>query len=286
MKLLTSLLLLSNYLLISQTYDDKNLISTKTGMKLKSRPTGINDILIGSVIKNEFLFIYLWFEYHIERGFKNFLVIDNNSDDGTWRSLNFIKSYYKINLKIIKYTMKHQQVLLYKFMHHYSIKEKYKWILFLDSDEFIHVRLNKLSEMINDDDSCAYCLPWCYENKDMYDFETNIDIDECSAPAHRSEEFGRCLVRSVKSISVDIHGVKCDGKVKYTDRQEFRGYHIRYDKTNDSYILHRQIGSSGRYHKKTIKGDVKVIENENVRNGEYLKERLNRYKINLTTLII
>lgn len=93
------------------------------------------EIAIGAIFRNEKEYIIEWLAWHISQGFKHFIIYDNESDDGTTALLQNLE---KANLITLRYIERKKQVQLAAYEKILDeFKEVYKFITFIDADEFL-----------------------------------------------------------------------------------------------------------------------------------------------------
>ena len=90
------------------------------------------NLAIKLVIRNEYDFLHEWFQYYISLGFVNYIIYDDESNDGT---KNLIEQYSKIiniHYNIVNTSLK-------KHYDHVFNYKQYDYIFFFDIDEFLYI---------------------------------------------------------------------------------------------------------------------------------------------------
>ena len=105
-------------------------------------------LCILSQFKNETMTMKTWLEHYINQGIEQFYLIDNASDDNP---LDILQPY--IDAGLVKYFYKpekHAQLKNYKNMiETENLKEKTKWLIICDLDEFYYCPETKLIDIID-----------------------------------------------------------------------------------------------------------------------------------------
>lgn len=105
------------------------------------------NLCVIAIFKNETMNMKVWLDHYIIQGVDHFYLIDNGSDDSP---LNILQEY--IDKKIVTYYSlpeKHKQIEHYKTVFtKENIKEKAKWLIICDLDEFFFGTSEKLSDTL------------------------------------------------------------------------------------------------------------------------------------------
>lgn len=92
-------------------------------------------IAIAAIFRNEKDYILEWIAWHQSQGFNDFIIYDNESDDGTTELLTKLADAEIIRLHSIPQQEKVQLAAYRKIYQDY--KDQYEFIAFIDADEFI-----------------------------------------------------------------------------------------------------------------------------------------------------
>jgi hypothetical protein len=107
----------------------------------------IHNLCVLAIFKNETMNMKVWIEHYINQGVDHFYLIDNGSNDNP---LNILQEY--IDKKIVTYYAlpeKHKQIEHYKTVFtKENVKEKAKWLIICDLDEFFFGTIEKLSDAL------------------------------------------------------------------------------------------------------------------------------------------
>ena len=102
-----------------------------------------------SIMKNETMNLKVWLEHYIWQGVEHFYIIDNDSVDNPLEILQpYIDSGF---VTYIFLAAKHAQTQHYNTVYNnYAIKDKFKWMIVCDHDEFIFGTEKKLADIVDD----------------------------------------------------------------------------------------------------------------------------------------
>ena len=84
------------------------------------------------VIRNEYDFLHEWFQYYISHGFINYIIYDDESNDGTKKLIEEYSKIINIHYNIINTSLK-------KHYDHVFNYKQYDYIFFFDIDEFLYI---------------------------------------------------------------------------------------------------------------------------------------------------
>jgi len=167
---------------IEQTIEDFKIINNITPAKtqkafeikkyLDENGAFVPKIGIVCVAKNENKYIREWVNYHIQLGFYQIIICDNNDINGE-QFEEAIGDYIESGQVLLEnYRGQHQ---CQKDSYNYCLKkysEVFDWLAFIDCDEFIHLEKdNSIGEFLNNDrfrNYNAVRLCWkCYDDSDQ-----------------------------------------------------------------------------------------------------------------------
>jgi len=143
-----------------------------------------DEVVICAIAKQEQPYIRNWCKWHLDRGFDRIYIYDNNDLESTERYL-WLENEFHDKVEVRQCLgLKGQQILQYQS---FSDDNIYKWVAFIDIDEFINFKentYNNIKEFLNTyPDSDAFILQWqCYHaNHDI----SPVDIpiwEYCTEP--------------------------------------------------------------------------------------------------------
>jgi hypothetical protein len=218
--------------------------------------------------KNETMTMKTWLDHYINQGVDKFYLIDNASDDNP---LEILQPY--IDSGIVKYFYKpekHVQTENYrKIIESEGLKDKTKWLIICDLDEFYYGVGQRLKDTM--DSYSEYDI--IYSNWRMFGTDGNIKHPSniIKSIVWRTPEISqptKYIVKPSKIINledVEVHRVNNIDNIKYE---------------NDNIRLnHYPLQSLEFYQKvKMTRGDVASQGYENIRDMDYF----NKYNDNMT----
>lgn len=128
--------------------------------------------LIIAIAKNENLYVKEWVDWHLNIGFDNIVICDNNDEDGE-RISQVIENERVIIKDYVGMSGVQKNAYTYEY---FKYKDKYDWICFIDIDEFIFLdkKYNDIKEFISKFEN-ADCIKLCWK---IYTDETNLDTED------------------------------------------------------------------------------------------------------------
>jgi FkbM family methyltransferase len=229
---------------------------------------------IMAIFKNETMNLRIWLDHYLWQGVEHFYLIDNGSTDNP---LDILNEY--IDKEIVTYyyrAEKYQQPQHYRYVFdNENLKNKTQWLSICDLDEFFFGTNKKLINVLEDDFSNFDII---YTNSYFYGSDNLINHpkDIRTAIVHRQENL-ECGTKYIfkPSIITDsseiwIHWLVHSGTLqkKIFNKETFDMKIIR--------LNHYNIQSLEYFQKvKMTRGDVSVVENENIRDMNVFKNSNN-----------
>lgn len=120
-------------------------------------------IAIAAIFRNEKEYIIEWLAWHISQGIENFIIIDNESDDGTTELLQQLAAKNLITLHSIPHQKKVQLVAYNQILKQY--RNTYELIAFIDADEFLmpmdeQLAATHITNLFQDKNIGALAINW------------------------------------------------------------------------------------------------------------------------------
>lgn len=120
-------------------------------------------IAIAAIFKNEKEYIIEWLAWHLSQGIQHFIIMDNESDDGTTELLQQLAAKNLITLHSIPHKKKVQLVAYNQILKQY--KSKFELIAFIDADEFLmpmddHLAATHITNLFQDKSIGALAINW------------------------------------------------------------------------------------------------------------------------------
>jgi hypothetical protein len=238
------------------------------------------------IFKNETMNLKIWIEHYLWQGIEHFYLIDNGSTD---TPLDILQEY--IDKGIVTYYYreeKHQQPQHYRYVFdNENLKEKTKWLCICDLDEFFFGTENKLINTLDDFNNydVIYTNSFFYGSDNLINHPKDVRI----AIIHRQEDMENGIKYIFKpscinnSSEIWIHWLVEPGTLQKKNLPtEIRD--------NKKIRLNHYPIQSLEYFKnvKMTRGDVSVLENENMRNLEYFEyyEKISTIKDDILKRII
>lgn len=231
-------------------------------------------ICLCTLAKNENKYIVEFIEHYKNYGIDKIFLYDNNDING--ENFDFLSNYTKTNLlQIFNYRgILHPQLKIYEECYYNNYKN-YKWFLFFDVDEYIHLENNLNLHDFLFNPKFMKC-PSVYLN-----FNTHTD-NEMKYYINRSlfERFPKviqkknsCIGKSILRGNIEnIHMQSChilDGKLKRCNGfGDIITLHFLSCKVPDykyNYIDHFQFKSTDEFVQKVKKGDGRHINSEKIK---------------------
>jgi len=226
-----------------------------------------NELFLLSIFKNETSNLKVWIEHYLWQGVDKIYLIDNNSTDNP---LNILQPY--IDSGVVDYTFdqkKYNQLQSYRdLITEKDLKNKTKWLIICDLDEFYYGSTKKLKETLNEFDNYDII----YSNWKMFGSNGLIQHPEDIRKSiiYRKLELDTYSKYIIKLQNININDID----VHFVNNNE------NYIRENEKIKLNHYPIQSLTYFQtvKMIRGDVATPANENVRNIEYF----NKYDMNTT----
>jgi len=226
----------------------------------------MNYLAILTTMKNESLNLKIWMEHYIWQGVNHFYIIDNDSSDNP---LNILDEY--INKNIVTYVFlpeKHKQIYHYQYMFDkYNIKDKFRWLIICDLDEFFFGVNEPLYKVLKEyDDYDIVVSNWLmFGNQNIIEHPADIRLAFTSRDPNLNSN-QKIICNPQKIIDSKNIGIHCI----YENHKEI----IVNDKI---HLNHYPIQSYDFFTKvKMQRGDGDSENNDNIRNLDYF----NRYNSN------
>ncbi|MBS0980968.1 glycosyltransferase family 2 protein [Acetobacter thailandicus] len=169
-------------------------------------------------VKNEVTDISDWISWHLSIGFDKIFIYDDHSDDGTFEICSILSDFYNIELKKTNIESETNFFIRQKLSYFDACKNssnKYDWICFLDSDEYLYLdEDDSIKSFLSSYEDCnAIALNWCIYGSSNKTIKDHIPIYK-SFVFHSSRELNDN--RLVKSIIRP-----CFYTFNYTDPHRF-----------------------------------------------------------------
>ena len=239
-------------------------------------------VILICLIKNDIFRLKKFIKHYKNLGVKNFVFIDNNSNDGTFEFLKDLDNIYLFSINE-KYNTIRRQAWINKIISYFGFD---KWYLIIDSDEFLVYNNNenkKIDELID-----------YYKNKNikraralMIDMYSDKEIFNCSMENEFMKEFSYFDTNSYtpqkhKHFELVTGGMRERVFSKYEKIKPFViKYPLIYFERGDiqynshySYPFYKNFGTEinmGLLHYKFLPGDLEkiktVVKEKNYANG-------------------
>jgi FkbM family methyltransferase len=236
----------NNKLYINETYIDKY------------------NLAVMAIFKNETMNLRVWLEHYLWQGVEHFYLIDNGSTDNP---LEILQEYIDNGTVSYYYRPeKHQQVQHYQYIFdNENLKEKTKWLCICDLDEFFFGTNKKLINALTDDFDTydvIYTHSFFYGSDNLIDHPKDIR----TSIVNRTDDVINGIKYIFKPSSINdsseiwIHWLVHPGTL-----QKKPGQNETF--TDTKIRLNHYIIQSLEYFKnvKMPRGDVSILENENIR---------------------
>lgn len=89
------------------------------------------ELVVCAIVKNEARYLQEWIAFHVAAGVEHFILYSNESSDGTWKLLHKHPA-----ITCVPWPGSSQQLVAYDHCL-YLLKEKARWVAFIDVDEFL-----------------------------------------------------------------------------------------------------------------------------------------------------
>ena len=139
----------------------------------------MSNVVICAIAKNENLYLRDWVEYHKQLGIDRIYLYDNNDINGE-RFEEVIKDYINSRYVVVfdrrgiekglvfdENNINLQNKCYVETYNNLQIYSNYKWIFFIDIDEYIYVKEGTLAEQLNSEkykDFDTIVFPWVIYN--------------------------------------------------------------------------------------------------------------------------
>ena len=261
---------------IKNRWDDILFVIKKNQIITENIKLEINEIVtrpkcnfsVMTIFKNEVMNLKMWIEHYLWQGVEHFYLIDNGSDDNP---ISILQEY--IDKGVVTYYYrpeKHQQVQHYRYIFdNERLKEKTKWLCICDLDEFFFGTEQKLVDAIDlfDNYNVIYTNSFFYGSDNLIEHPKDIR----TAILHREAD----IVNGTKYIfkpdyindssEIWIHWLVNPGTLQKKQMNEIT-------QNNKIRLNHYRIQSFEYYSKvKMTRGDVSIMQNENIRDIKYFE---------------
>jgi hypothetical protein len=233
-----------------------------------------NKFSIMAIFKNETLNLKVWLDHYLWQGVDHFYLIDNGSTDDP---LTILKEYIDNGLVTYYYREeKHQQPQHYRYVFDYEkLKEKTKWLCICDLDEFFFGTKRKLIDVLEnnfDKFDVIYTHSFFYGDDGLIDHPKDIRTSIVHRQADLENGIKYIFKPSIISDSSEIwiHWLVYPGTLQKKVMQNETS-------TDTEFRLNHYPIQSLEYftNVKMTRGDVSVIENENIRTIDYFNSYAN-----------
>lgn len=182
-------------------------------------------IAIVAIAKNENLYVNEWIDFHLNLGFDNIIICDNNDEDGERLSQVIdndrviIKDY--IGVKMV-------QPIAYTDMFK-EYRNQYNWICFIDIDEYIFLDEKYNGNIKNfikiRDEMCKNlsCIKLCWK---IYTDENNLDAGGDNRVVDRLTDYHESawyeiFCKSIIKTNIDYLGGKIHGHGYFENKDNY-----------------------------------------------------------------
>ena len=232
-----------------------------------------HEFCIMAIFKNETMNLKIWLDHYLWQGVEHFYLIDNDSNDNP---ISILQEY--IDKGLVTYYFKpekHQQVQHYRNVFDIErLKEKTRWLCICDLDEFFFGTEKKLVDAIYEFNGYDVI----YTNSFFYGSDNLIlhPDDIRRSIVHRQEDIVNGIKYIFKTSCINdsseiwIHWLVHSGSLqkKILSTETFDNKKIR--------LNHYCIQSLEYYQKvKMTRGDVSILQNENIRDMNYFEHYQN-----------
>ena len=223
---------------------------------------------IMAIFKNETLNLKVWLDHYLWQGVDHFYLIDNGSTDDP---LTILKEYIDNGLVTYYYREeKHQQPQHYRYIFDYEkLKEKTKWLCICDLDEFFFGTRCKLIDVLENNFNnfdVIYTHSFFYGDDGLIDHPKDIRTSIVHRQADIENGIKYIFKPSIISDSAEIwiHWLVHPGTLQKKVMQNETS-------TDAQFRLNHYPIQSLEYftNVKMTRGDVSVVENENLRTIDY-----------------
>lgn len=157
--------------------------------------------------KNEAMNIKVWVDHYIWMGVDHFFLIDNGSDDN---SREILQPYVDKGIVSVFYMPeKYQQTQHYRYIYKNHIKNKSKWVIMADSDEFWYVKNSTIRKTLPKHEKYNVIMSqWRNFGTDGH-IEHPKDIRTAIVHRKKNLECTKCIFQSknVNPSQVNIHRI-------------------------------------------------------------------------------
>lgn len=217
-----------------------------------------------AIMKNESMNLQVWIDHYIFQGVEHFYLIDNGSTDDSINIINsLILQGYPITL--YKLTDKYKQLDYYRYVYNNeNLKEKTKWLIIADLDEFYYCKDNNISKNLK----LYEHLPVIYSQWKMFG-HNNLDKhpkDIRIALTKRESGLHELTKQIFQTNYVNAESITQHSIINYPMTSE--------NNLSNIFILnHYPIQSKEYFEKvKMYRGDVFQAWADNVRNWTYFND--------------
>lgn len=211
-------------------------------------------------VKNEVYDIASWISWHLSLGFDKIFIYDDHSTDGTFEVCEIISRKYNIELNRTNIEKEPNFYWRQKESYFDACRKSlnnYKWLAFLDADEYIYLEeYNTINDFLLDYENCnAIALNWCIYGGSYKVLKDHIPIYQAFLFHSQKELDDNTLVKSI--IKPEYY------TFNYTDPHKF---HLENEQYLDS------LGNSF-----TWSGSTKKVEWGRARVNHYICRSMEHY---------
>lgn len=217
-----------------------------------------DQIVICAIAKQEYDFVYDWVAWHLRIGFDKIYIYDNNDPDGERYDELLKKWIDKDQVELID--RRGIQGIQIKSYNEFYNTYKFKWVAFIDLDEFFYFKpdgeYNNIKDFVEmKDDAEAYMIFWeLYGSHDLNKKGHIWDIcEKLPWNARKAEDYNlnywhKSIIKSGLDIKVNEHAI-CSGygvRRIYNDHGDFidsqiNMFHDDYDHSNPNLCVNHYI---------------------------------------------
>lgn len=216
-----------------------------------------------AILKNEAMNLRVWIDHYLWQGVEHIYLIDNGSDDDSVEIINdLITKGFPITLYQLPERHKQNQHIQYVYDQE-NLRQKTKWLIIADLDEFFYCHNSDMSTMLKDYEQYDYiasCWRW-FGSNGLIQHPADIRV----ALTTRKEELTPTPKYIIQPKNIDSHYLSAH----YVGG----GYKNFTDLSNVFRLNHYVIQSKEFYEKvKMTRGDVGGPLGDNIRDWNYFND--------------